>query len=153
MRGLPLPPVELETLRLNGNHFKITECSRDGKFRVNASRHDHHPLGYRITCNIPSLKMTTLDTEPFGKPTLLLGSTSLSDVTGTAAFVSTGLLDSVFEGSGNDGEGEDAFSAQNPPCVAHLDVAGSPSEDQPSEFMSNGLLDGPTQTTSMVNLS
>lgn len=94
--------------------------------------------------------MTTLDPEPFGKPTLLLGSNSILDATETTAFVSTGLLDAVFDGNGDGGEGEDAFSAQSPPCATLSDVDGFSSDNQQSEFMSNGLLDSSTQTTSTV---
>jgi hypothetical protein len=96
--------------------------------------------------------MTTLDPEPFGKPTLLLGSNLLSDADSATAFVSTGLLDyGAFGGSGDGGGGEDAFSAQSPPRAARSDVAGFANDDEPSEFMSNGLLDDPTQTRSTVN--
>lgn len=110
-----------------------------------ASRHDHHALG------IPSSKMTTLDPEPFGKPTLLLESNPLLDTNDT--FISSGLLDiGVFSGSGNDGEGEGALSTQSPPCAARSDAAGSSSDDELFEFTSNGLLDGSTRMGSTVNL-
>ena len=98
--------------------------------------------------------MTTLDPAPFGKPTLLLESNLLSDTNDTPTLIPSGLLDtaSVFSGSGDDGGREDAFSVQSPPCAARLDVAGFTGDDEPSEFVSNGLLDGPTQMRSMVNI-
>lgn len=96
--------------------------------------------------------MTTLDSEPFGKPNLLLETSPLSDTNDATTFTSNGLLDSgIFGGSGHGAEEEDASSAQNPSRAARSDGVGSVDDDEPSAFMSNGLLDGPTQTTSAVN--
>ena len=94
--------------------------------------------------------MATLEPEPFGQPTLLLGSSLLSDANDTTTFTSNGLLDTgPFGGSGDDG-GESASSVQSSPWTAVPDGIGSTDGDVPSGFMSNGLLDGPTQMTSTV---
>ena len=93
--------------------------------------------------------MATLDPEPFGNPTLLLGSSLLLDASDT--FNSNGLLDTgLFGGSGDGGEGENAPFTQSPPWSAHPDGIGSPNDDELSTFATNGLLDGPTQMTSTV---
>jgi len=93
--------------------------------------------------------MATLDPEPFGNPTLLLGSSLLSDANDT--FTSNGLLDTgLFGGSGDGGGGENAPSARSPPWATHPDGIGSPDDDELSTFATNGLLDGPTQMTSTV---
>ena len=92
--------------------------------------------------------MTTLDPEPFGNPTLLLGASILSAANDT--FTSNGLLDTgLFGGSGDGGEGENASSS----WTAHPDGIGSPSDDGLSTFATNGLLDDPTQMTSTIILS
>ena len=96
--------------------------------------------------------MATLDPEPFGSPTLLLGSSLLLDANDT--FTPNGLLDTgLFGGSGDGGEGENAHSTQSPPWTAHPDGIRSPHDDEPSIFATNGLLDGPTQMTSTVIFS
>lgn len=96
--------------------------------------------------------MTTLDPEPFGKPTLLLESNLLLDTNNTK-FISSGLLDTgVFSASGDGDEGEGAFSAPSPPCATLLDAAGLASDGESSEFTSNGLLDGTAQMRSTVHL-
>ena len=93
--------------------------------------------------------MATLDPEPFGNPTLLLGPSLLSDTNDT--FTSNGLLDTgPFGGTCDGGEGENASSAQSPPWTAHLDRIGSPDDNELSIFATNGLLDGPTQMSSTV---
>ena len=115
-----------------------------------ASRRAYHAPDTRHL-NIPLLKMATLDPEPFGKPTLLLGSSLLSEMNDTTAFTSNGLLDTgLFDGGGTGGEGENASSAQSSSWAPRADGIGSADDDEPSAFMSNGLLDGPTQTTSTV---
>ena len=77
------------------------ERSRD------ASRHIYARFEYRVTYNIPSLKVATTDPEPFGKPTLLLGSNVLLDVNDATTFTSNGLLNTgLFARSGDDIEGE-----------------------------------------------
>lgn len=97
--------------------------------------------------------MTTLVSEPFGKPTLLLEFSLPSDKNHTTTFISSGLLDpGVSNGSGDGGEGEESFCAQSPPCAARSDVAGFADDNEPSEFMPNGLLDGPTRMKSTANL-
>lgn len=96
--------------------------------------------------------MATLDPEPFGKPTLLLGSSLLSDANET--FTSNGLLDTgLFGGSGDSGEGENTPFAQSPSWTAQPDRIGSSNDDELSTFATNGLLDGPTQMTSTVVFS
>lgn len=96
--------------------------------------------------------MATLDPEPFGNPTLLLGSSLLSDADDT--FTPNGLLDTgLFCGSGDGGEGESASSAQSPSWIAHPDEIGSLSDDESPTFATNGLLDGPTDMTSTVIFS
>lgn len=93
--------------------------------------------------------MTTLDPEPFGNPTLLLGSSLLSDT--NEMFTPNGLLDTgPFGGSGDDSEGGNASSEQSPSWAAHMDGVGSPADDGLSAFTTNGLLDDPTQMTSTV---
>ena len=95
--------------------------------------------------------MATLDPEPFGKPTLLLGSSLLSDANDATTFTSNGLLDTgMFNGSEDGGEGENASSAHNPSWGPRADGIGSADNDEPSTFTLNGLLDGPTQMTSTV---
>jgi len=95
--------------------------------------------------------MATLDPEPFGKPTLLLGSSLLSDADDTTTFTSNGLLDTgLFDGSGDGGEGENAPSTQGRAWATRTDEIGSIDDDESLAFMSNGLLDGPTQMTSTV---
>ena len=94
--------------------------------------------------------MATLDPEPFGEPTLLLGGSSLLSGTNDATtFTSNGLLDTgLFGGNGNGGEGENASPAQSPPWTARPDEAVFADVDGSSAFTTNGLLDGPTQNTS-----
>ena len=95
--------------------------------------------------------MTTLDPEPFGKPTLLLGTSLPSDTNDTTTFTSNGLLDTgLFDGSRNGGEGENVSSAQSPSWTPPTDRIGSADNDETPTFTLNGLLDGPTQMTSMV---
>lgn len=95
--------------------------------------------------------MATLDPEPFGEPTLLLGSSLLSDKNDTTTFTSNGLLDTgLLDGSGDGGEGESASFAQSPSWAPRTDGIGSADGDEPSTFVLNGLLDGPTQATSTV---
>jgi len=95
--------------------------------------------------------MAAPDLEPFGEPNLLLGSSLLSNANHTAKFTPNGLLDTgPFGGSGDGDEGGDASSTQSPPWAARADDIGSTDDDELSTFMSNGLLDGPTQMTSMV---
>ena len=96
--------------------------------------------------------MATLDPEPFGNPTLLMGSSMLSDANGT--FTSNGLLDTgLFGGSGDGGEGEDASPAQSPHWTVYPDGIGSTNDDELTMFATNGLLDGPTQMTSTIIFS
>jgi hypothetical protein len=95
--------------------------------------------------------MATLGPEPFGEPTLLLGSSLLSDTDNTTAFTSNGLLDAgLLGGSGDVGERDGASSAQSPSWTARLDGVGSAGDDELSTFTTNGLLDGPTPMTSTV---
>ena len=97
----------------------------------------------------PPLKMTTLDPEPFGEPTLLPRSPLLSDTNDTTTFIPNGLLDTgLFDGTGDGGEGGNASSAQSLPWASRTDGIGAIDDDGLSTFMSNGLLDAPTQTTS-----
>jgi hypothetical protein len=97
--------------------------------------------------------MAAPDLEPFGKPTLLLGSSLLSDTNDATAFTSNGLLDvGTFGGSGDSGEGEDAFSAKSPTWAARSDGVGFADDDESPAFTSNGLLDDQTPMTSTVNL-
>jgi len=98
-----------------------------------------------------SIEMATLDLEPFGEPTLLLGPSLLSDANDTTTFTSNGLLDArLFDGGGDGGEGESASSAQSPSWAPRTDGIGSADDDESSTFVLNGLLDGPTQVTSTV---
>ena len=124
------------------------ERSRD------ASRHIYARFGYRVTYNIPSLKMATTDPESFGKPTLLLGSNVPLDVNDATTFTSNGLLDTgLFARSGDGGEGENAPPSKSPSWTACMDGVGSADDDELSTFTSNGLLDAPTEMTSTVNSS
>ena len=92
-----------------------------------------------------------MDPEPFGEPTLLLGSSLLSDKNDATTFTSNGLLDTgLFDESGDGGERESASSARSPSWAPRTDGIGSADGDEPSTFVLNGLLDGPTQATSTV---
>ena len=103
----------------------------------------------RATYNIPSLKMTTLDPEPFGKPSLLLGPSLLSDTNDTTTFTSNGLLDTGLLGRSGDGsEEESAYLAQSPSLAARPDEIGFADDEESFAFTTNGLLDDPTQMTS-----
>ena len=103
----------------------------------------------RATYNIPSLKMTTLDPEPFGKPSLLLGPSLLSDTNDTTTFTSNGLLDTGLLGRSSDGGEEgNAPSARSPSLAVSLDGIGFANDEESFAFTTNGLLDGPTQMTS-----
>jgi hypothetical protein len=96
--------------------------------------------------------MATLDPEPFGNPTLLLGSPLLPDTNDTTTFTSNGLLDTgLLDGNRDGGEGEmNASSAQSPSWAPCTDGIGSADDDEPPTFVLSGLLDGPTQMTSTV---
>jgi len=89
--------------------------------------------------------MAALDSEPFGEPTLLLNTND------TMTFTSDGLLGTgMSDGSGDSGAGENAPSMQSPPWAARPDDIGSADDDESSTFMSDGILDGPTQVTSTI---
>jgi len=95
--------------------------------------------------------MAALDSEPFGEPTLLLGSSLLSNTNDTTTFTSNGLLDTgLFGGSGDGGEGENASSVQSLPWTTRPGSIGSSDDDESSTFMSNGLLDDTTPVTSTI---
>ena len=95
--------------------------------------------------------MTTLDPEPFGEPALLSGSSLLSDINDTTTFTPNGLLDAgLFDGTGGGSGGGNASSARSPSWASRTGEIGATDDGESSTFMSNGLLDAPTQTTSMV---
>jgi hypothetical protein len=97
--------------------------------------------------------MDSLDPEPFGKPTLLLGSSLLSSTNDTATFTSNGLLDTGVTGGSSDSqcEWEGVPPAQNLRAT-RSDRDESTNGDEVSAFASNGLLDDPTQVTSTFYL-
>ena len=137
------------------NYSKISNTAKTANPERESRRVASRPrFGFHIvTCNVPPLKMATVDSEPFGKPTLLLGSSFSSDTNDTNTFTSNGLLDmGIFCGSGSGGDREDASSAQNAFATTLPDDTGPVDEDELSVFTSNGLLDGPAQMTSMVDL-
>lgn len=129
--------------------MSIVVTTANSERSSDASRRACHTLpSDTVTLGI---EMATLDSEPFGEPTLLLGSSLLSDKNGATTFTSNGLLDTgLFDGSGDGGEGESASSAQSPSWAPRTDRIGSADGDEPSTFVLNGLLDGPTQATSTV---
>ena len=74
--------------------------------------------------------MASLDPEPFGKPTLLLGSSLLSDANDTTMFTSNGLLDTgLLGGSDDGGDGENASSARSPSWASRTEGIESAGED------------------------
>lgn len=148
--GLPSAPTASKTSSVSAPHIQssiVAETANPGRSVASRRACQTAP----VTLDIPPLKMTTVDPEPFGEPSLLSASSLLSDVDNTTTFTPNGLLDTgLFDGTGDSSEGGNASSAQSLSWVSRTSEVGVTDDDGSSTFMSNGLLDAPTQTTSTV---